>query len=188
MKTYPISILALLFALMACGKPEKSDASKAEANDQIDQATMADKEPMELPTVEAIGLTQGEIQAIYMNYKQMTGFLIESDGRLTQAAAEYMDEDMRGMSGEMAEIIKEAVKKIRSTQDIEVQREQYKIISETLYPMVKVVNPGMKLYWQNCPMAFNDQGANWLSETEEIRNPYFGDEMMSCGTTVDVLE
>jgi hypothetical protein len=30
-------------------------------------------------------------------------------------------------------------------------------------------------------MAFDDQGADWLSAEEQIRNPYFGDKMLKCG-------
>jgi Cu(I)/Ag(I) efflux system membrane fusion protein len=37
-------------------------------------------------------------------------------------------------------------------------------------------------------MANNDQGANWLSTYSEIRNPYFGDMMLSCGETHDTIE
>ncbi len=33
----------------------------------------------------------------------------------------------------------------------------------------------------HCPMAFDNRGASWLQEGEEIRNPYFGSEMLSCG-------
>ena len=38
-----------------------------------------------------------------------------------------------------------------------------------------------KLYYQYCPMAFNNKGAYWLSNEEAIRNPYFGDKMLKCG-------
>jgi Cu(I)/Ag(I) efflux system membrane fusion protein len=31
-------------------------------------------------------------------------------------------------------------------------------------------------------MAKGNQGADWLSTEEQIRNPYFGDKMMKCGT------
>jgi Cu(I)/Ag(I) efflux system membrane fusion protein len=35
---------------------------------------------------------------------------------------------------------------------------------------------------------FNDnKGAYWLSEIEEIRNPYFGEKMLSCGETIESL-
>ncbi len=32
-----------------------------------------------------------------------------------------------------------------------------------------------------CPMANDDKGAEWLQRTEQILNPYFGDEMLTCG-------
>ena len=31
-------------------------------------------------------------------------------------------------------------------------------------------------------MAFNNRGADWLSNEAQIRNPYFGDKMMKCGS------
>lgn len=34
----------------------------------------------------------------------------------------------------------------------------------------------------HCPMAFDFTGADWLQETGEVRNPYFGSEMLTCGT------
>ena len=43
------------------------------------------------------------------------------------------------------------------------------------------------LYRQYCPMAFDNKGAHWLSETEAIRNPYFGEKMLSCGQTKETL-
>lgn len=37
------------------------------------------------------------------------------------------------------------------------------------------------VYKQYCPMAFNGKGAYWLSNSNEVRNPYFGDQMLKCG-------
>jgi hypothetical protein len=36
-------------------------------------------------------------------------------------------------------------------------------------------------------MAFDDKGAYWLSEMKEIRNPYFGDRMLKCGETREMM-
>lgn len=47
---------------------------------------------------------------------------------------------------------------------------------------------GTKLYVQNCPMADNDTGADWLSTEEEIMNPYFGDLMLHCGYVKEELK
>ncbi len=38
-----------------------------------------------------------------------------------------------------------------------------------------------------CPMADNDQGADWLQFGDDIRNPYFGDEMLQCGEVIVTL-
>lgn len=37
------------------------------------------------------------------------------------------------------------------------------------------------VYKQYCPMAFNGKGAYWLSNSNEVRNPYYGDQMLKCG-------
>jgi hypothetical protein len=38
-----------------------------------------------------------------------------------------------------------------------------------------------RVYRMHCPMAFDDEGASWLSNRDEILNPYFGDAMLACG-------
>ena len=45
-----------------------------------------------------------------------------------------------------------------------------------------------KAYYQYCPMANRDQGAYWFSETEEIRNPYFGEDMLGCGENRETIK
>ena len=37
------------------------------------------------------------------------------------------------------------------------------------------------VYKQYCPMAFNNTGAYWFSNSKEIFNPYFGEKMLKCG-------
>lgn len=41
---------------------------------------------------------------------------------------------------------------------------------------------GDSLYVVHCPMAFDDEGADWLQRGEEVNNPYFGASMLRCGT------
>lgn len=40
----------------------------------------------------------------------------------------------------------------------------------------------------HCPMAANNRGADWLQATEELRNPYFGARMLTCGEMVERLK
>jgi len=37
-------------------------------------------------------------------------------------------------------------------------------------------------------MANNDKGAFWLSDDEQVLNPYFGDMMLKCGTVEQVIK
>jgi Cu(I)/Ag(I) efflux system membrane fusion protein len=36
-------------------------------------------------------------------------------------------------------------------------------------------------------MAFDFDGAEWLSDSDQIRNPYFGDKMLTCGSVEDTI-
>ena len=61
-------------------------------------------------------------------------------------------------------------------------------INITVYTLAKSFGSNRTLYHDLCPMAFDDQGAYWLSESKEIRNPYFGDKMLKCGSTKVILK
>jgi Cu(I)/Ag(I) efflux system membrane fusion protein len=37
------------------------------------------------------------------------------------------------------------------------------------------------LYEVYCPMAFDNKGATWLQTDKQVKNPYFGASMLSCG-------
>lgn len=72
--------------------------------------------------------------------------------------------------------------------NIEHQREHFETLSKDLYDMVKVFGAGQTLYQTHCPMYNNNKGANWLSETKEIKNPYLGVKMSTCGNVKEELK
>lgn len=72
--------------------------------------------------------------------------------------------------------------KITEMDDVAAQRKQFGFLSDALINSIEAFGTtGDALYVQHCPMAFNNQGGDWLSNEEGIRNPYFGDKMMKCG-------
>lgn len=71
---------------------------------------------------------------------------------------------------------------------IDLQREDFSMMSKDVYELVKAFGGGMILYHDHCPMYDNNKGAMWLSESKEIRNPYFGDKMMTCGTVEEMFK
>ncbi len=81
--------------------------------------------------------------------------------------------------------------------DITEMRQDFRMVSENLFPLLKTIHyEGIKLYWQNCPMAFGEgKDASWLSNTEEIINPYLGKNhpeykgtMLHCGEIKDTIQ
>jgi len=43
------------------------------------------------------------------------------------------------------------------------------------------------MYQDHCAKAKENQGAMWMSENKEIKNPYFGAKMPTCGTVEEVI-
>ena len=81
--------------------------------------------------------------------------------------------------------------------DLTEMRQDFRMVSENLFPLLKTIRyEGEKLYWQNCPMAFGEgKDASWLSNTEEIFNPYLGKNhpefkgtMLHCGEIKDTIQ
>ncbi len=85
---------------------------------------------------------------------------------------------------------------IMVSEDWEARRVAFRQLSENLRLLLIIVKYDQeKIYWQECPMAFNDEeAANWLSKTEEIRNPYLGTShpkykatMLTCGSSKETI-
>jgi len=66
--------------------------------------------------------------------------------------------------------------------DLNSLRKQFSGISEVLRGILKKYEykEDLKLYLSFCPMALG-QGAYWVSDSNQIKNPYFGSEMLECG-------
>ncbi|HAV55959.1 MAG TPA: efflux RND transporter periplasmic adaptor subunit [Aequorivita sp.] len=83
--------------------------------------------------------------------------------------------------------LKEAATPISKTDDIKKQREHFVPLSAHFINAVRTFGIDQKVFVEFCPMANNDVGAYWLSEDEEIRNPYFGKEMLNCGSVMEEI-
>jgi len=91
-------------------------------------------------------------------------------------------DDISADAKEMAEHIGENPDKL------EHQREHFELLSKDMYDLVKTFGGGQVLYKVFCPMYNNGKGAFWLSETKEIKNPYLGKAMPTCGTIKEEIK
>jgi hypothetical protein len=72
--------------------------------------------------------------------------------------------------------------------NIEHQREHFETLSKDIYALVKTFGAGQPMYQDFCPMYNDKKGAIWLSETKDIKNPYYGKKMLSCGSMKEELK
>ncbi|HSQ47817.1 MAG TPA: DUF3347 domain-containing protein, partial [Lutibacter sp.] len=99
--------------------------------------------------------------------------------------------DMSVFSGDSHEIwmkhqtnLKLTLQPAANFKTIEEVRKAFQPISETMIALTNSFKPfGQTLYVQHCPMVDNNKGANWISQFKEIKNPYFGKSMLTCGET-----
>ena len=83
---------------------------------------------------------------------------------------------------EQLNVLQVHTRKIAEADDVEKQRKQFGFLSDALIDSIEAFGTvGDALYVQHCPMAFNNQGGDWIAKEEQIQNPYFGDKMMKCG-------
>lgn len=86
---------------------------------------------------------------------------------------------------------------ILNQHDMQEMRKDFSSLSDMMYPaFFQTINyEGATIYLQNCPMAFDDSiPANWISETNEVVNPYLGKKhpvyqagMLHCGDIKDSI-
>lgn len=87
---------------------------------------------------------------------------------------EYMD---------IAEDAKENAEHIGdNTGKIHHQREHMASLSKDMADLIALMGTSQKLYQDYCPMYNDGKGAIWISEVKAIKNPYYGNKMLTCGS------
>jgi hypothetical protein len=137
---------------------------------------------------ERLSSTDAKASEILDHYLEIKDALVQTDSEAASKAAKKL---MNGIGSEQTDLMKNILlnaKLIAQTKDVKNQRDHFNSLSENVYKWVKETNVNdQKLYKQYCPMAFNNEGAYWLSAEKEVNNPYFGDKMLHCGSVKEEL-
>jgi Cu(I)/Ag(I) efflux system membrane fusion protein len=98
---------------------------------------------------------------------------LDSTQKAAQILIESIQAELKGLKGET---------------DIEEKRKAFQMIGEQLLALIQTVQYDYEIiYNQYCPMAMNDNGATWLSNSADIKNPYLPKTMLECGEVKDTL-
>ena len=141
-----------------------------------------------------------QLQDVFDAYIPMKNAFVASDAEEIQKRAQLVRDNLQAVDMELLkgdahmkwmgflEVMNPEISAIGNAADLSKQRIAFAKFNDAFYGALETF--GLQhgtVYYQYCPMAIESKGAYWLSEIEEIRNPYFGDEMISCGETRDSL-
>jgi hypothetical protein len=206
-----ISAIAIVSALVfsACNsggtknKHEGHDMNKT-SNDTAQHVSTADDTDVKIVSVAFTNVdakAAATIKEIVDHYLHIKNALANDNSSEAASGAKAMEDAIGSLDKSLltaeqkkaydanGEELKEHADHVAKNGDnIKHQRSHFVQMSEVVYELVRDFGAGRPVYHDHCPMARDNQGAMWISEMKEIRNPYFGAQMLKCGTVEEVIQ
>ncbi|WP_170067671.1 DUF3347 domain-containing protein [Neolewinella xylanilytica] len=177
MKT-PLSLLTafLILLVTAC------DSGASTPTDNATEVGIENTTPAEAAADEPIDLADAEfsdamIDKVFQNYLQLRTALVNDDAATAATAAGNMADTF----DDEREELRMLAQQIADADALDIQRTYFSALTVEIESLFEDALAGGRIYKLHCPMAFDGKGADWYSEVSEIRNPYFGDAMLTCG-------
>lgn len=202
-KYFVIAISIAVVALAACSNSSNNSAANQTVTNK-DTATAVNQTQDTMPAGMNMNNATGSVSVkeVIAAYLQMKNAFTNDNtndaaaaGKSLQAA--FINFDTKALSVDQAKTFtdiaddaKEHAEHIGANGgNIAHQREHFDMLSKDMADLVKAFgNGGQTLYKDFCPMYNNQKGAYWLSETKEIKNPYLGKAMPTCGVMKEEIK
>ncbi len=156
----------------------KNNSKESKLEDATVENIASETKTYEIAKAEA-EFNDPKVEAIFEVYLQVEAALVNTDASKTAAESAKLEALLKEVNA--SGVTQSVVSVMASSDDINVQRENFEDLSNGIETILKGALKSGTLYKQYCPMAFNNKGAYWISSSEEILNPYFGDKMLKCG-------
>ncbi|WP_034918863.1 DUF3347 domain-containing protein [Gillisia sp. CAL575] len=188
-------ITILTFTVTSCRDTKKEDDNGMDHDDMEMEHDDMDMNDSSMNSAENKGMTQDKSasDAIVTNYLEIKNALVadnteaaaSSGGKLVSVfeafeVSNYSEAEQK----ELKEIIENAKEQAEHIADspVDHQREHFEILSKDVVDLIAITGTNKTLYQDFCPMYNDGKGAIWLSEIKEIKNPFYGSKMLTCGT------
>jgi hypothetical protein len=191
MKKFSIFILSATVIFSACNNSNTSEKTTETKTDTSSQ-TASNNTPT------SNGSSVNDVVSAYLDLKNA---LTNDNGNDAASAAKQIGDalskvdesalapEQKKVYGDVKDDIKEHSEHIASNgSNIAHQREHFDMLSQDMIDLVKTTGSIQTLYKDFCPMYNNKKGASWLSESKEIKNPYYGKEMPKCGEVKEEIK
>ena len=183
---FTVALSGLAFALKVTPKPLK----------KVDQVVSSDVFKFDDPKLLSTGFGDNSLIAVCKAYMGAGEALARDDHaeavksfrQLVSAVGQVdvgkLDETTRNSWNLAYEAILTASRKAIDTKDRAGIRVHFRDVSNSVLSFGREFEQALKkpLYKVHCPMAFDDEGASWLQADKKVANPYYGAEMLRCGT------
>lgn len=184
-RTMSTMALAVTMILTASCKDGNKEEAAAPMSNEMHQESMDDMDDMAMSDNQ-----DAKAEAILNDYFNLKDALVNDDNGKAKELGNTLAKSLKAFDAsnysdneqsELKDIIEDATEHAEhiGESDIKHQREHFKILSKDVTDMVAITGTDKKLYEQFCPMY--DGGTAWLSTKEEVRNPYYGSQMLKCG-------
>ena len=160
-------------------------------------AQLQGKQSMMNPTTGSDTMNKQLEDSSYLNdvmikYIVLKDALVNSDTKAAHQASNILLKSIRNTE-ELKDV--SALKALETTtqnfikaETLAQQRSAFVGLSKNLIKISKGFSSQNTTYYiQECPMANNNNGAQWLALEMGIKNPYFGEAMLDCGSVIGRL-
>tara|TARA_R110000765_G_scaffold9911_2_gene30810 strand:+ start:2010 stop:2618 length:609 start_codon:yes stop_codon:yes gene_type:complete len=185
-----LAIVLMALTVTSCKDAKKDQDNEGDnSSEKMEQDAMMDNKSDVSEKMTSNG-SDMKAEIILSDYFELKDALVADD---TKKAAEsgsklvvaFKEFDMSVYSeeeqSELKDIVEDATEHAEhiSESPMDHQREHFKILSKDVTDMVAITGTENTLYQQFCPMY--DKGSAWLSASNEVKNPYYGSKMLTCG-------
>lgn len=194
--------LAVASFLIGCGNNSSTDHSKHDTSSNVPvQKEEAENIKQVSPMyIKLNANVAAHIKNFFDHYIHIKTALVKGDSAeaangakaivvvLKEFDRSHLPVDQKKSYDQFINELRTAATNIASAQNLTQQRFHFSDLSLSAYDFAKSFGAGRTIYHEHCPMAFDNKGAMWLSESKDVMNPYYGAEMLDCGTVEEVIE
>lgn len=198
---FKIDAAAQLMGLPSMMNPKGGAAPTGHDHTNIGDKSMNTQNPISVNPSQINKKFKSQLSLVYKEYLNITKAFVASDPQKVKTSALMIIEklnktDMTLLKGDAHMLwmkllpgMKNTLQTITNNTDIQPQRNQFAKFNTLFYQSIKSFGlSGVTTYYQFCPMANDDKGAYWFSDSQTIENPYFGDAMLNCGEIKETIK
>lgn len=137
------------------------------------------------------------VSPLLANYYDVKNALVNADQKTAalkaiELSAAITSIDLKSVSEPQLQTVKALqaklaadAKAIAGAKELSAQRTSFASLSANFYELSKTVKLSDEpVYYDYCPM----KKSYWLSNEEAIKNPYYGSQMLTCGSVKETLK